>query len=122
MIVVTIKMTVSADKHNEILHTIKGLLVQIRRENGCVSCHCYQDVEVEDVIVLEQEWKTNEALETHLRSGHFKVLLGAMKLLSIEPEIKFNTVAATKGVEAIAAAQGGVNLDSKHSQRLTAKK
>ena len=107
MIDVTIKMTVSADKYNEILHTIKGLLGQIRREQDCVSCHCYRDIEVEGIIIFAQEWKTNEALETHLRSGHFKVLLGAMKLLSIEPEIKFNTVVATKGMEAIAAAQGG---------------
>lgn len=106
MIDVTIKMTVPANKRSEILHTIKGLLVQIRQEQGCVSCHCYRDIEVEDIVILKQEWKTNEALETHLRSGHFKVLLGAMKLLSIEPEIKFNTIVATKGVEAIAAAQG----------------
>jgi quinol monooxygenase YgiN len=107
MIDVTIRMTVSADKRNEILDTIKGLLGQIRRDPDCVSCHCYQDVEVEDVVIFEQEWKTNEALAGHLRSAHFKVLLGAMKLLSIEPEIRFNTVVATEGVEAIAAAQGG---------------
>ena len=106
MIDVTIKMTVSADKHNEVLHTIKNLLVKIRREQDCVSCHCYQDVEAEDVVIFEQEWKTNEALATHLRSGHFKVLLGAMKLLSIEPDIEINTVVATESVEALAATQG----------------
>ncbi|MEE4252722.1 MAG: antibiotic biosynthesis monooxygenase [Desulfuromusa sp.] len=102
MIDVTIKMTVSAAKRNEILHTIKDLLVHIRREQDCISCHCYLDVEVEDIVIFEQEWKNKEALEAHLRSGHFKVLLGAMKLLSIEPEITFNTVVATEGMEAIA--------------------
>jgi quinol monooxygenase YgiN len=107
MVDVIIKMTVSADKRNEVLTTIKNLLGQIRHEQDCVSCHCYVDIEAEDVVIFEQEWKTNEALATHLRSGHFKVLLGAMKLLSIEPEIRVNTVVATEGVEAIAAAQGG---------------
>lgn len=103
MIDVIIKMTVPADKRNEVLHTIKSLLAQIRREQDCVSCHCYLDVEVEDVVIFEQEWKSNEALSTHLRSGHFKVLQGAMKLLSIEPEIRVNTVTAVEGYEAIAA-------------------
>ena len=103
MIDVIIKMTVAADKRKEILQTIKDLLVQIRREQDCVSCHCYLDVEVEDVVIFEQEWKTNEALSTHLSSSHFKVLLGAMKLLSIEPEIRVNTVIATEGLEAVAA-------------------
>ena len=106
MVDVIIKMTVDADKRHEILHTIKGLLVQIRREQDCLSCHCYLDVEVEDVVIFEQEWTTNEALATHLRSGHFKVLLGVMKLLSIEPDIKVNTVVATEGLEAIAAKKG----------------
>jgi quinol monooxygenase YgiN len=106
MINVIIKMTVSADKRNEVLHTIKDLLVQIRCEQDCISCHCYLDVEAEEVVIFEQEWETNEALATHLRSGHFKILLGAMNLLSIEPDIKVNTIVATKGVEAIATAQG----------------
>lgn len=107
MIDVLIKMTVPADKRNEVLHTIKGLLVQIRRDQDCVSCHCYLDVEADDVVIFEQEWDTNDALKAHLRSGHFKVLLGAMKLLSIEPEIRVNTIVATNGLESIAATQGG---------------
>jgi quinol monooxygenase YgiN len=106
MIDVLIKMMVSAEKRNEVVSTIKGMLGQIRQEPGCLSCHCYQDVELEDVVIFEQEWETNEALATHLRSGHFKILLGVMKLLSIEPEIMVNTVLASEGVEALAAAQG----------------
>jgi quinol monooxygenase YgiN len=107
MINVTIKMTVSTEMRNEVLLTIKELIGQIRHEQDCVSCHCFQDVEVEDVVIFEQEWETNEAFSAHLRSDHFKVLLGAMKLLSIEPEIRINTVVATEGIEAIAAAQRG---------------
>ena len=106
MVDVIVKMAVSEDTRNEVLNTIKSLLGQIRREPGCVSCHCYQDVETENVVIFKQEWKTNEALTSHLRSGHFKILLGAMKLLSIEPEIRVNTVIATEGVEAIAAHDG----------------
>ena len=106
MVDVMIKMTVSEDKRNEVLSTIKSLLSQIRCEQDCISCHCYLDAEAEDVVIFKQEWKTNEAFTTHLRSGHFKVLQGAMKLLSIEPEIRVNTVVATEGVEAIAAHRG----------------
>lgn len=103
MVNVIIKMKVSADKRNEVLITIRDLLGSIRREKDCVNCHCYLDIESEEVVIFEQEWKTNEALAIHLRSGHFKVLLGVMKLLSIEPEIRVNTVVATEGVEALAA-------------------
>ena len=105
MIDVTIKMSVPADKRMEVLQTIKTLLGPIRNEPGCVSCYCCVDAEAEDIVIFRQEWKTNENLVTHLRSDHFSILLGAMKLLSIEPEIKVNTIVSTAGAEAIAAAR-----------------
>ena len=85
MIDVSIKMSVPADKRLEVLQTIKTLLGPIRSEQGCISCYCSVDSEAEQIVIFTEEWKTNEDLATHLRSKHFSVLLGAMKLLAIEP-------------------------------------
>ncbi len=105
MIDVSIKISVPAEKRIEVLQTIKSLLAPIRSEQGCISCNCCVDTEAEDIIIFKQEWTTNEDLTAHLRSDHFSILLGAMKLLSIEPEIRFNTIASTAGAEAITAAR-----------------
>lgn len=104
MIETTIKMTVPAEKRKEVLQTIKAILGPIRLERGCVSCNCYVDVEDERVLFIEEEWKTRDDLESHLRSGHFSVLNGAMRLLRVAPDIRFNTIASTAGPEAIKAA------------------
>lgn len=103
MIEVSIRMAVPADKRMEILQTIKVLLGTIRRESGCINCGCCVDVESEDILIFNQEWETNQDLVAHLKSYHFGVLLGAMKLLSIEPEVRFNTIASTAGKEVIIA-------------------
>jgi quinol monooxygenase YgiN len=103
MINVVIGMRVSTDKRHEVLDTFKDLLVQIRREQDCVSCHCYLDVEAEEVLIFEQEWNTRKALAAHFRSGHFKVLRGVMKMLCSEPEIRIATFVATEDQEAIAS-------------------
>jgi quinol monooxygenase YgiN len=63
------------------------------------------DVEDDYVFFFKEAWKTREDLDNHLRSDHFNVLNGAMRLLRVEPIIRFNTVAATAGLEAIAAAR-----------------
>jgi quinol monooxygenase YgiN len=105
MIETTIKMTVSAEKRKEVLQTVKAILGPIRREPGCISCNCYVDVEDENVLFFEEEWNTRADLETHLRSDHFGVLSGAMRLLREEPDIRFNTIAATTGPEAIQEAR-----------------
>lgn len=105
MIETVIKITVPFEKRKEVLQTFKAILGPIRREQGCMSCDCYVDIESENVILFTEEWMTGEDLDTHLRSIHFSVLNGAMKLLDKEPYIKFNTITSTEGVEAIIAAR-----------------
>jgi quinol monooxygenase YgiN len=105
MIDATIKITAPPEKRKEVLQTFKAILGPIRREQGCISCNCYVDVESENIIFFKEEWKNREDLDTHLRSVHFGVLIGAMKLLNKEPDIRFNTIASTTGAEAIKAAR-----------------
>jgi quinol monooxygenase YgiN len=106
MIETTIKMTVPVEKKKEVLQTVRAILGPIRREHGCISCNCYVDVEDENVLFFEEEWKAREDLENHLRSDHFAVLNGAMRLLRVAPDIRFNTITSTAGSEAIKAARG----------------
>lgn len=105
MIETTIKMKVPVEKKKEVLQTVKAILGPIRREHGCISCNCYVDLEDENVLFFEEEWDTREDLENHLRSDHFGVLNGAMRLLRVEPNIRFNTIVATAGPEAILQAR-----------------
>jgi len=105
MIDTTIKITVPPEKLKEVLQTFKAILGPIRREQGCISCNCYVDVEAENIMFFREEWNTGKELDAHLKSGHFGVLIGAMKLLNKEPEIRFDTIASTAGVEAITAAR-----------------
>lgn len=105
MINASIMITVPPGKRTEILQTFKAILGQIRREQGCISCNCYVDVEEEHCIFLREKWNSREDLDSHLRSVHFGVLIGAMKLLNKEPEFTFDTIASTAGIEAITAAR-----------------
>jgi len=105
MIDATIKMTVPPEKRKELLQTLTAILGPIRREHGCISCNCYVDVEAENILFFMEEWKNSEELDIHLKSAHFAVLIGAMKLLKIEPEIRFSTISSTSGAEAVKAAR-----------------
>jgi quinol monooxygenase YgiN len=104
MIDATIKMTVPAGKRKEVLQTVKAILGPIRREQGCISCNCYMDVEDEGIFFFKEEWMTREDLDNHLKTDRFAVLIGAMSLLNSEPEIRFDTVESMAGAEHIKAA------------------
>ena len=104
MIDATIRIAVLPEKRKELLQTFKLILDPIRREQGCVCCNCYVDIEDENCFFFKEEWQTHEALDAHLQSAQFAVLRGAMGLLNENPEIRICTVASTRGVKALTAA------------------
>lgn len=98
MIETAIKIVAPPEKREELMQTIKAILGPIRQEKGCNSCHCYVDIDDENLFYLREEWTTQQNLDAHLRSPLFRVLSGAMKLLDKEPEINFNSI-APRGVD-----------------------
>ena len=96
MILVIIRMKVLSEKRKELSQTIASLIGSIRKEKGCQRGDFCQSMENEDELCLLEEWDTKENLKRHLKSGHFRVLRGAMNLLQEPYEMMFHTVAARK--------------------------
>ena len=101
MFVSSTKIAVPYENRKEFLQTLHPLIDGIRHEKGCVRYDVYQDVENENTFILIEEWETRADLDEHLRSDRFGVLLGALKLLSDTPEIKFNMTVQTKEIKSL---------------------
>ncbi|KPK30468.1 MAG: hypothetical protein AMK69_03075 [Nitrospira bacterium SG8_3] len=101
MIVSSTVISVPSENRKEFLQTLHLLLGGIRGEQGCIKYNVYQDVENQKVFILIEEWETQADLDRHLRSDKFGVLLGALKLLSDTPEIKFSMLAQTTEIEVL---------------------
>jgi quinol monooxygenase YgiN len=76
-----------------------------RAETGCITCRIYQDVQKEHAIMLEEIWKNEEDLNRHLRSDEYRNVLLVMEMASEQPEIRFETILSTKGIETIEKAR-----------------
>jgi quinol monooxygenase YgiN len=85
-------MKVLPEKRMELSQTIASLIGSIRTEKGCERCDFCQSTEDENKLYLLGEWDTQENLRSHLRSGHFRVLKGAMNLLKEPYEMMFHPV------------------------------
>jgi len=107
MVIKTLRMVVKNEKRDEVVQTVRGILEPTRwMHSGCVSYRFYQDIEDENAFILVGEWKTQEDLEEHLRTSIFKKLLMVMDLSKESPEIKFNTILYTAGIEIVKRALG----------------
>ena len=101
MVMVIIRMNAPSEKRMELSQTIASLIGSIRTEKGCRRCDFYQSMEDENRLFLLEEWDTQENLKSHLKSGRFRVLRGAMNLLKEPYEMMFHTVSKSVGMEGI---------------------
>jgi quinol monooxygenase YgiN len=94
-------MTVQPERRRDLLETMRGMLEPARVERGCLSYRLYEDVEDRNAFILVEEWKTQKDLESHLRTDNQRQLLALMDLLGEQPELRFNSVSHTAGMDLI---------------------
>jgi quinol monooxygenase YgiN len=70
-------------------------------QTGCISCRLYQEVGDPDTVLLMEEWESQKALERHIKSDQYRIILSLMDLSEKYPEVKLNTISKTEGLEAI---------------------
>jgi len=100
-VLVTLKMIVRPEKRSDLLETMRGMLEPSRVERGCLSYRLYEDVENSNAFVLLEEWATQEDIEKHISKDNQRQLFALMDLLSEQPELRFNTVSHTSGMDLI---------------------
>jgi quinol monooxygenase YgiN len=96
---VTLRMIVRTERRRDFLETMRGTLEPARVERGCLSYRLYEDSENNNAFLLLEEWATQEDLEIHISKDNQRRVLALMDLLSEEPELRFNTVSHTAGME-----------------------
>jgi len=105
MILATIRMTIPPQKRDEALKILRSTARHCRMRPGCLSCNVYVDAQEDDVIMVEEIWTSEKDLEHHLRSGEYRNVLLVMEMARKHPEVRFNTVSASTGIETIEKAR-----------------
>ena len=107
MIHMSLRMEFTPDKVDEALQILRSIVEPTRAEVGCIDCSVYQDTEMENQILFIQKWRSEEFLQRHLRSEEYQKVLLVMEMALSPPEIIFDTIASTSGVETIEKARTG---------------
>ena len=87
MFIVFIKMKLFPEKEKEFLQTIQAISERIKMAKDCLNFHMYDEVGRKSTYCLVEEWRTQKALDHHMKSDTFSVLMGALNLLSEKPSI-----------------------------------
>ena len=97
----TIRLLIPLEKQNEALEILGSITEQIQFEPGCISCRLYRGVDDEGFIMIEELWMNEEDVRRHLRSDKYRKVLLVVEMAAEPPEIRFDTIAHSSGVETI---------------------
>jgi quinol monooxygenase YgiN len=106
MILSTVRMMIPPQKRGEALKILKSIAEQCRDDLGCLSCHIYEDLQEKNVLMIEEVWKADKDLNLHIRSNEYRNLLLVLEMALHQPEIRFDTIAQSTGIETIEKARG----------------
>ncbi len=105
MVIATIRMTIPRKKRDEALKILRSMAAQSEVHSGCLGCHIYDDVQEDNVLMFEEMWRNEEDLAQHLRSKEYQNVLLVMEMALKHPEVRFNTVSISTGMETIEKAR-----------------
>ena len=103
---VGIRLLIPADKCDEVVMILNSVTNLVRFEEGCISCRLYQELHADGTLMLEQIWSSRIHLERHLRSERFRTVLLAIEMALEYPEIRFDVIAQTTGMEEVHRIRG----------------
>ena len=105
MVFATIRMIIPPKRRDEALKILRSTAEQCKVHPGCLGCHIYNDVQEDNVLMFEEMWRNEEDLAQHLRSNKYRDVLLVMEMALKHPEVRFNTVSTSTGIETIEKAR-----------------
>jgi len=102
----TVRIVPSAKQRLQALELLRSIQGPTQASPGCVECSVYVEEPPGQAILLVERWESEAALEEHIRSETYHRLLTALELSSRPPEIRFDRVSGTKGMDLIERIRG----------------
>ena len=101
MIVGTLRIQPSAGRRRDVVDVLRSLQGPVLAQPGCAAFCIYEEQSPEGAIVLLERWESEETLQAHLRSEAYRRILGAIELSGAPPEICFDHVSASEGMDLV---------------------
>jgi quinol monooxygenase YgiN len=101
MIVGTLRIQPSPDRRRDVLEVLRSVQEPVLAQPGCAAFRIYEEQGADKAVVLVERWESEETLKAHLRSESYRRILGAIELSGVPPEVCFDYVSASEGMELI---------------------
>jgi quinol monooxygenase YgiN len=107
MTCMTVIAKIKPEKRNEFLDAMRSLQKERLAEPGISISQVYEDWEDPYRFVLMDEWETEDDMQRFLGKESFSVLMGALRTLGAEVEVKLTRLVEKRRFGSAALNDGG---------------
>ena len=104
MVRLTVALASSPRGVNDLLAAFQFIRTGARFEEGCLACSAWADADA--VVRYVEEWATEADMRRRVQSDRFTSLLAVMESSKDPPEVKFDFVTTTRGLDYVAEVRG----------------
>ena len=110
MVVSTLRFFPSRNERRDVLRILRSVQgpVEAQPHNQC--SRVYEEDGFEGAILYVERWDSEPEFERHVRSSLYRRILEALDFSHKPPEVLFDFVTATKGIDLIKALRGEPEL------------
>lgn len=94
----------SAQGVEDLLEALRFLITGTRLEPGCRGCSAWS--EPDWTVHYLEEWETEADMRRRVRSPRFTSLLAIMESVPDQPQVQFDFVSSTRGIDYVAEIRG----------------
>ena len=106
MVIATLRVFPAHDQRRHLLGVLRSVQGPIQAQPHCQSCRIYEEDGYDEAICYMERWDSEPEFERHIRSELYRRILAAAELSRLAPEITFDFVTNTRGLDLVKALRG----------------
>ncbi len=99
----TVRLAISDQHRAEVLRTLRVFMGHTTAQAGCAGFALLQDTSTPESLTICDTWVTREALDEHVRSAEYRLLLAVIDLSTTPPDISFDDLRHIGGLDVVQA-------------------
>jgi quinol monooxygenase YgiN len=103
MIVFRARLALHPAHREEVIRSFLSVVGPTRAMPGCADCQLWLNIDDGNVLELAEKWNDEPSLRAYVQADSFRVILSALEYASRQPDVRFETISDTRGMEFIAA-------------------
>lgn len=104
---VTLRIAAKPRRSFEAVRALQSIANAAQLDHGFLAARIYQEIGNPEALCLEEDWSSEQALKSHMRSSSFTDLLRLMETAPEAPVLEVRTVHDVQGLEYVEAVRFG---------------